>query len=341
MGKCSTIRPDSEIYKSLYNDFSNYQRTGRKPFGRGIGGREHWMSSALYKTVTHGVFRSHAQKIAQKVCQDLKLADYADDPPDQAELAKKIRSPTSSDHGNATSDVQDGNGNAKNDVLDSSDEDDENYTTSINESVSEDGLDGFDEIEMGEILNSRQPFLTEYPTRDKVLVIFPLDGDVLDSDGNQFEFADNNQAIQRLGKVPKERESCVALIGDGKEQPTKMGYESADLMVVDAEIKKRLQSNEYKRDENGNIWEIRATLELPFKCDPQLRDRSGQVMRTFRMQSNGRGFRWVYFWLLACKPPKPKPAKRIQGTLVTVMSKEDSSIYTEKTYESNKKKSRK
>ena len=120
-----------------------------------------------------------------------------------------------------------------------------------------------------------------------------------------------------------------------------MGYESADLMVVDAEIKKRFEANQYNRDENGNIWEIRATLELPFKCDPQLRDRKGQVMKTFRMQSNANGFRWGYFWLLASKPAKAKPAKRIGGTLVTVLSKDDSSLYTEKTYESHKKKTRK
>lgn len=120
-----------------------------------------------------------------------------------------------------------------------------------------------------------------------------------------------------------------------------MGYESADLMVVDAEIKKRLQANQYKRDENGNIWEIRATLELPFQCDPQLRDRKGHVMKTFRMQCNTKGFRWGYFWLLASKPPKAKPAKRIGGTLVTVTSKDEASLYTEKTYVSNKKKSRK
>jgi len=329
MGKCSTIRPDSEIYKSLYDEFKNFRTSNRPPFGRGIGGKDHYRSRGIYQTVTHSVFRSHAQKIAQKVCQELKLADYADDPADQADLASKIRSGNDS-------------GNANNDDPDSSDDDDENYTSSSNESCSEDDLDGFiDEIEMGEILNSREPFLTEYPTRDKVLVIFPLDGNVLDSDGNQFEFADDYKAIRRLGKVPKERKSCVALIGDGKEQPTKMGYESADLMVVDAEIKKRLQANQYKRDENGNIWEIRATLDLPFKCDPQLRDRRGQVMKTFRMQSNKSGFRWGYFWLLASKPPKAKPAKRIGGTLVTVMSKEDSSVYTERTYESKKKKSRK
>jgi hypothetical protein len=331
MGKCSTINPDSEIYKLLYDDFKNYKISNRQPFGRGIGGVDHYKSRGIYQTVSHHVFRSQAQKIAQKVCQDLKLADYADDPDDQADLAGKIRSQDTND-----------DGDTKKDAHVSSDEDDEDYTSGMNESCSEDGLDEFfDEIEMGEILNSREPFLTEYPTRDKVLAIFPLDGNVLDSDGNQFEFADDNKAIRRLGKVPKERESCVALIGDGKEQPTKMGFESADLMVVDAEIKKRLQANQYKRDEKGNIWEIRATLELPFKCDPQLRDRRGKVMKTFRMQSNSQGFKWVYFWLLANKPPKAKPARRIGGTLVTTMSKEDSSVYTEKTYESNKKKSRK
>ena len=329
MGRCSTIHPGSEIYKLLYDDFKNYEKTTYTLFGKGIGGRNHWRSREIYQTVTHSVFRTQALKIAQKVCQDLKISDYADDDDDQSDLARKIKSQNRSD-----------DDNPKVDAHDSSDEDDENYTSSINESCSEDGLDGFDEIEMGEILNSRQPFLTEYPTRDKVLVIFPLDGNVLDSDGNQFEFVDDCKAIRRLGKVPKERESCVALIGDGKEKPTKMGYESADLMVVDAEIKKRLQANKYKRDENGDIWEIRATLELPFKCDPELRDRKGQVMKTFRMQSNAHGFRWVYFWLLASKPPKAKPAKRIGGTLVTVMSKGDSSVYTEKTYESNKKKTK-
>lgn len=330
MGKCSTIRPDSEIYKLLYEDFKNFKTTNRPPFGRGVGGKDHYRSREIYQKVTHSVFRSQAQKIAQKVCQDLKLTDYPDDPPDQADLARKIRSPDSYD-----------NGKAQNGAHDSSNEEDESFTASNNESDSDDGLDGFDEIEMGEICNSREPFLMEYPTRDKVLVIFPLDGNVLDSDGNQFEFTDNNKAIRRLGKVPKERESCVDLIGDGQELPTKIGYQRIDLVVVDAEIQKRLDANKYKRDENKNIWEIRATLELPFKCDPQLRDRKGQVMKTFRMHSNDRGFRWGYFWLLASKPPKPKPAKRIGGTLVTVTSKDDLSVYTEKTYKSVKKKSRK
>ena len=180
MGKCSTINPDSEIYKSIYDEFKNFKTTNRTPFGRGVGGRDHWRSREIYQTVTHSVFRAQAQKIAQKVCQELKLEDYADDPADKADLTTKIKN--SNNNSNT--------GNANNDVSDSSDEDDENYTSSINESSSDESLDGFfDEIELGEIVKTREPFLTEYPTRDKVLAIFPLDGDVLDSDGNQFEFS--------------------------------------------------------------------------------------------------------------------------------------------------------
>jgi len=130
-----------------------------------------------------------------------------------------------------------------------SDDDNENYTSSSNESCSEDNLDGFiDEIEMGEILNSREPFLTEYPTRDKVLVIFPLDGNVLDSDGNQFEFADDYKAIRRLGKVPKERESCVALIGDGKEQLMRKSRSVCRLKIV--------EENDLKAYDTSNIASI-------------------------------------------------------------------------------------
>jgi hypothetical protein len=218
-----------------------------------------------------------------------------------------------------------------------SDEDDCDYTFSDEETASDDDLEGFDDIEMGELQNSLDPFLSEYPTGNKLLAIFPLDGNVLDADANQFEFTEDNTAIQRWGKVPKERESCVALIGLGTKKLSKMGLSEVDLMVVDAEIQKRLKANNYRRDKNGDIWEIRAILKLPFKCIPKLYAKNGKTLTTFRMRSNGRGFSWGYFWLLAWNPPEPKPAKRIGGRLVTTMSKEDSSMYTEKTYESRKR----
>lgn len=126
------------------------------------------------------------------------------------------------------------------------------------------------------------------------------------------------------------------MIGLGTDKPSKMGFSDPDLMVVDAEIKKRLKANNYQRDKNGDIWELRATLQLPFQCQPQFYTRDGKALKSFRMRSNGRGFSWGFFWLLAWTPQKPKPQKRIGGKLVTVISEEDSSIYTEKTYESSR-----
>lgn len=221
------------------------------------------------------------------------------------------------------------------DVQDDDESEDENYTISA-EDDSDDSLSSeeFQAIKLGELQNSRAPFLTEYPSGDKLLAIFPLDGNVSDIDANHFEFIQDNTSIRRWGKIPRELQSCVALIGLGPEKPSKLGFSDPDLMVVDAEIQKRLKANNYKRDKNEDIWEIRATLQLPFKCEPQFYTRNGKAVKSFRMQSNGRGFSWAFFWLLAWKPEKAKPKKLIGGKLVTIMSKEESSIYTEKTYKS-------
>ena len=108
------------------------------------------------------------------------------------------------------------------------------------------------------------------------------------------------------------------MIGLCTDKPSKMVFSDPDLMVVDAEIKKRLKANNYQRDENGDIWELRATLQLPFQCQPQFYTRDGKALKSFRMRNNG------------------KPQKRIGGKLVTVITEEDSSIYTERTYESSK-----
>jgi hypothetical protein len=120
MGKCSNITPDTENYQAIYDDFKKYADTGREPFAKVIGGKDHYNSRALYKAIKPNVFRSHAQKIAKKVCVEMKLGDYKDDPPNQSELANKIRSPTNN-----------ANGNSKTDANDSSDGD---YTSSIKES---------------------------------------------------------------------------------------------------------------------------------------------------------------------------------------------------------------
>ena len=98
-------------------------------------------------------------------------------------------------------------------------------------------------IKLGELQNSRDPFVTEYDSGDKLLAIFPLDGNVSDSGSTQFEFIQDNTAIRRWGKIPKERENCVALIGFPTDKPSKLGFTDPDLSVVKAEIKKRLREN--------------------------------------------------------------------------------------------------
>lgn len=351
MGKVSSIGPGTEIGKQILEEFKNWKVTGFKPWGKGVGGANHYNSSHKYKVVSASAFRSQAKKLAKIALEQMPVPDcLEDDEAQNAELeevdnladdernppldpGKRLPSIRCDHHGKRHE------GQCKEDNWqDYNEEDDGDYTSSDEENCSDDGLEGFDDIELGELQNSRAPFLSEYPSGDKLLAIFPLDGNVLDASANQFEFIDNNTAIQRLGKVPKERERSVALIGRGSEKSSILGFSDVDFVVVDAEIQKRLKANKYKRDENGDIWEVRATLQLPYKCNPLLYAKDGKVLTSFRMMTNKRGFSWGYFWLLAWKPPKPKPAKRIGGKFVKTMSKEESSIYTEKTYESNKRK---
>jgi hypothetical protein len=353
MVKLSAVGPGTEIGKQILEDFKNWKVTGFKPWGTGVGGANHYNSSQKYKAVSASAFRSQAKKIAKLALEQMPVCDVLDESEvyDDNKLENKAgRKTETGDEKSLPVDSEIRNPwiNCDNHVKpncrrmteqgqDYSDEDDCDYTFSDEETTSDNDLEGFEDVELGELQNSRDPFFSEYPTGDKVLAIFPLDGNVRDTNANQFEFIEDNTAIQRWGKVPKERESCVALIGLGTKKLSKMGFSEVDLMVVDAEIQKRLKANNYRRDKNGDIWEIRARLKLPFKCIPKLYAKNGKTLTTFRMRSNGRGFSWGYFWLLAWNPPEPKPAKRIGGRLVTTMSKEDSSMYTEKTYESRKR----
>lgn len=340
MPRESLIGPNTEIGKQILQDFMNYKVTGFQPWGT-VGGANHWRSRDIYQTVAKTTFRTQARNIALQAFEALQITEE-----DMMNWGNRNNYNVETDYDESLTMNSERPNHASllnkdkpnNEQTDSSDEDDDSYRSSNRESCSDDDLNGFDDIEMGELQNSRSPFLTVYPTGDKLLAIFPLDGNVFDPHANKFEFIDDNNAIRRLGKIPKERENCVALIGRGTEKRTKMGFTDVDLMLVEAQITKRLKANKYERDSNEDIWETRATLQLPFKCDPQLRGRHGQALNQVPMRSGKRGFTWAYFWLLAWKPPQAKRGKRIGGTFVKIMSKEDSSVYTEKTYESKKKK---
>jgi hypothetical protein len=342
MPKVSAIGPGTEVGKLILQDYLNWKTKGFKPFGKGIGGANHWKSCSKYMKVSHSAFRKQAQEIA-KIAREQLPADEVISDSEEEKVETTYHKDSEKRNPWVRSNELLGPQEPDDSKLDKKNEtpnpmDDESYKTNEDETGSADGLEGFEEVELGELQNSRAPFFLQYPTGDKLLAIFPLDGNVLDPDANQFEFIQENNTIHRWAKVPKERENCVALIGLGSEKASMVGFTDVDLMVVDAEIQKRLKDNKYKRDKNGDIWEIRATLQLPFKCQTEFYSRDGTVLKTFRVRSNGKGFSWGYFWLLAWKPPQPKPAKRIGGSLVKTMSKEEASVYTEKTYESKKTK---
>lgn len=348
MAKISAVGLGTEIGKQILWDFKNYKITGFKPWGKGVGGTNHYNSSEQYKIVSQSEFRSQAQKIADFALKQMSAEDHKRtsetakigneaNPNENVHYENETGLPIDSENRNPWMTRMESQTNMHN-INEDDDEKDEDYLSSHDGSSTDDHLDDFDDIEMGELQNSRAPFLSQYPTQNKLLAIFPLDGDVLDQESTQFEFINDNTAIQRLGKVPKERESCVSLIGNPiKDKPSKFGFTSVDLMVVDAEIQRRLKANNYQRDINGNIWEVRAVLQLPFKCQPQLYDKNGKALKSFRMQTNGKGFSWGFFWLLAWSPPKLRRTKRIGATMVKTISVEESSTWTEATYESKRK----
>merc|ERR1712151_494212 len=103
-------------------------------------------------------------------------------------------------------------------------------------------------IELGELQNTRSPILLEYPTGNKLLLIFPLDGDVMDQNSNQFDFCKKNKCIKCLSRVPKERESAISLVGNETESKNDFGFTDIDLFVVNVAIQKRLALVQQKRD---------------------------------------------------------------------------------------------
>ena len=128
------------------------------------------------------------------------------------------------------------------------------------------------------------------------------------------------------------------MVGLGTEHQSALGFTDVDLVCLDAIVQKRLKANEHLRDKKGDIWEIRETLNLPFKCRGKLYNKKGKELDTYRLRRNEFGFAWAYFWLLAWTPPLTLPRlKRFSGKKVTEISKDDSSVYTERTVRSSKK----
>ena len=118
-----------------------------------------------------------------------------------------------------------------------------------NNSRRDDLEDYFEDIEIGELQNTRAPFLLEYPCGKKSFVVFPLDGDIFNTN-----ILSLSRTKQKSSRVPKVRESAKALVGMGREERNSFGFSDIHLFLIDAEIERRLKSVQSKQDSNEYIY---------------------------------------------------------------------------------------
>jgi hypothetical protein len=70
----------------------------------------------------------------------------------------------------------------------------------------------------------------------------------------------------------------------------------ADCMIVDAAIKNQMAS--YKKEEDGEYWELGDEEDLLFPCHPFLYNKLGQQVGSYILDCNNQGYAWGYFWLV-------------------------------------------
>ena len=71
MGKVSEIGPGTAVGKQILEQFLNWEKSNFKPWGKNVGGANHYNSSAAYRVVSASAFRSQAKKIARIALEQL------------------------------------------------------------------------------------------------------------------------------------------------------------------------------------------------------------------------------------------------------------------------------
>ena len=71
MAKDSEIGPGTPVGKQILEQFMKWESTNFKPWGKNVGGANHYNSSAAYRVVSASAFRSQAKKIARIALEQL------------------------------------------------------------------------------------------------------------------------------------------------------------------------------------------------------------------------------------------------------------------------------
>jgi hypothetical protein len=293
MVRISQLAPTTEGGKLLLQDFLNYKTTGFSPFKeKGIGGVEHWRSRQIYQDVSQSAFRNQSKKTAR-----IAMAQLTAEESDSEDEEYSVEEEDSED------DDEDSDNEKE------SDEDEESNDKISSEDDASQGIDkqgddfeehfGWSELPLQtERRNSpRKPFNEVYPMGGRIFLLFELDGNVRDESANQFEISENGKKVCRWSRVPAARLEAIKLIGGvGLATASEFSFMDADCMIIDAAIKKRMES--YKKDEDGEYWELRDEEVLAFPCRPFFYNKLGQEVESYILDHNDRGYTWGYFWLV-------------------------------------------
>ena len=124
------------------------------------------------------------------------------------------------------------------------------------------------------------------------IVIFELDGDI-DESAVELQFERKGSKIYVYGRVPRELTNAASLLGISESRNS---IQDADCMLLDQVIRKRLQGS--KEDSDGNVWELREIIDLPFECKTTFYNKYGHEISTYLLRKNDEGYAWGYFWVV-------------------------------------------
>ena len=230
-----------------------------------------WESNKLFQQVSYPAFRGHAAEMAKIAIAQMtpeakkaELARIAKSLQTKAATPKKSTSSTMVKHDNP-----------------------QPTTVKVQQSSNS------REQHNNNVPSLRDTIVASHPNGEMAIIIFELDGDT-DEKACQLQFAKKGQKIKIYSRIPTELTNAASLLGTTEKRSS---IKDADCMLLDLAIKKRLEGS--RKDANGDFWEIREIIDLPFQCKSSIFNKHRKEIPTYLLRKNDQGYAWGYFWVVA------------------------------------------
>ena len=262
-GRTSAIDMTTETGRKMLRDMLHFKETGFSPFLReSYQSVKFWRSRPEYQKVPFGEFKAQAARMADIAINQLPEAEK-----------QTIRQ-----------DMNRKSAEGPHDDVNKSKDGPIHLTDSSSCSK---------QYNNSRVQSLRDTIVSPHPNNEMAIVLFELDGDVQDATAFQLRFSQTGQKIFILFRVPKELTSAESLLGTTKYRNS---IQDADCMLLDQVIKERLRGSE--KDSDGELWEIRVIVDLPFPCKTCLFNKQGKKIDSFLLRTNEQGYGWGYFWVV-------------------------------------------